>query len=98
MFFRDASQEGGHVNERLKRLMEEFNAAVNDWLLESKEIAQVMAKIEANGYDVFLAINVIKKQEEEPAREPTLTLSVVRPGFTSRDIKFLKSMHISASN
>ena len=83
------------MDERLKQLMEELNAAINDWLSESKQFPQVMAKIEADGYDVFLVLNVIKKQEEERVEHGLLTKGTVKSGLTPRDIKFLKSMHIS---
>jgi len=83
------------MDERLKRLMQEFNAAVNGWLSESKEIGQLMAKIEADGYEVFLVLNVINKQDEEQTRPERLKCAV-KPGLTPHDIKFLKSMHISA--
>ena len=85
------------MDERLKRLMEELNTVLNASLSESKQIAQVIAKIEAGGYDVFIVLHARNKLEEERVRQPALTKSAVKPGFTPRDIKFLKSMHVSAS-
>jgi len=83
------------VDDRLKRLMEELNSVLNASLLESKQIAQVIAKIEAGGYDVFLVLHARNKPEER-VKQPVLTKSAVKSGFTPRDIKFLKSMHVSA--
>ena len=98
MFFRRAD-EGGGVDERLKRLMEELGAAMNESLSESERIAEVIAKIRAGGYDVFLVLNAtiaIKEREEEPVRQAARTNGAVEPKFNPRDIKFLKAMHISA--
>jgi hypothetical protein len=75
--------------------MEELNTVLNASLSESKQIAQVIAKIEAGGYDVFLVLHARNKPEER-AEQPALTKSAVKPGFTPRDIKFLKAMHVSA--
>ena len=83
------------MDERLKRLMEELNTVLNASLSESKQIAQVIAKIEAGGYDVFLVLHARNKPEERVKR-PAPTKIAVKPGFTPRDIKFLKSMHVSA--
>ena len=84
------------MEDRLKRLMEELNAVLNASLSESKQIAQVIAKIEAGGYDVFLVLHARNKPEEERVKQPALTRSAVKSGFTPRDLKFLKSMHVSA--
>ena len=85
------------MDERLKRLMEELNTVLNASLSESKQIAQVIAKIEAGGYDVFIVLHARNKPEEERVKQSALTKSAVKSGFTTRDIKFLKSMHVSAS-
>ena len=98
MFFGKAGREGGVANERLKRLMEELGAAMNESLSESEQIAEVIAKIRAEGYDVFLVLNAtiaIRKLEEEPVRQAVRTNEGVECRFNAQDIKFLKSMHIS---
>ena len=96
MFFRQAGQEGVLVDERLKQLMDELNAAVNNWLSRSQEVAQVMAKIEAGGYDVFLVLHATKKQEEEQVRQAPRAKGAVKSWLDPKDVRFLKSMHISA--
>jgi len=98
MFFRKAGRERGIPDERLKRLMEELGAAMNDSLSESEQIAEVIAKIRAGGYDVFLVLNAtiaIRKREEEPVRQAGSEGQRGESGFNAQDIKFLKSMHIS---
>jgi uncharacterized protein (UPF0335 family) len=97
MFFGKAGREGGIADERLKRLMEQLGAAMNDSLSESEQIAQVIAKIRAGGYDVFLVLNAtiaIRKREEEPGGQAARTDDGIESGFNAQDIKFLKSMHI----
>ncbi len=98
MFFGKAGREGRVADERLKRLMEELGAAMNESLSESEQIAEVIAKIRAQGYDVFLVLNAtiaIRKLEEEPVRHGVRTNDWNEPRFNAQDIKFLKSMHIS---
>lgn len=99
MFFGKAGREGGVADERLKRLMEELGAAMNESLSESEQIAEVIAKIRAGGYEVFLVLNAtiaIRKREEEPVRPAVRANDWSEPRFNSQDVRFLKSMHISA--
>ena len=87
------------MDERLKRLLEELGAVLNDSFSESKQIGEMIAQIKTVGYDVFLVLNAtiaIKKREEEPVRQAARTNGAVESGFNSQDIDFLKSMHISA--
>jgi len=98
MLFGQAGREGGIADERLKRLTEELGAALNDSLSESEQIAEVIAKIRAGGYDVSLVLNAtiaIKKREEEPVRHAVRANDRLESSFNAQDIKFLKSMHIS---
>jgi len=98
MLFGQAGRERGITDEQLKRLIEELGAAMNDSLSESEQIAGVIAKIRAGGYDVFPVLNAtitIKKREEEPVRRAVRTNDGVESRFNAQDIKFLKSMHIS---
>ena len=98
MFFGKADREARIADERLKRLMEELGAAINDSLSESEQVAQVIAKIKAGGYDVFLVLNAtiaIRRREEEPCRQAARKDNWCESGFNAQDIKFLKSIHIS---
>ncbi len=97
MLFGKAGREGGIADERLNRLIEELGMAVNGSLSQSEQIAEVIAKIRADGYDVFLVLNAtiaIRKPEQEPARHAVRTNDCSEPRFNAQDIKFLKSMHI----
>ena len=65
-----AQTPGGEVNPKLKHLMKELGEAINDSLSESEEIAEVISKIKAGGYDVFLVLEAtigFNKQEQEEA-------------------------------
>lgn len=87
------------MNPKLKHLMKELGEAINDSLSESEEIAEVISKIKAGGYDVFLVLEAtigFNKQEDEPEVESTERQSS-RSEFkvTNQDMKFLKSLRIT---
>ncbi len=87
------------MNPKLKHLMKELGEAINDSLSESEEIAEVISKIKAGGYDVFLVLEAtigFNKQEDEPEAESTERQSS-RSEFkvTNQDMKFLKSLRIT---
>ena len=44
------------MNPRLKHLMKELGEAINVSLSESEQIAQVIARIKDEGFDVFLVL------------------------------------------
>jgi hypothetical protein len=95
-----AQTPGGEVNPKLKHLMKELGEAINDSLSESEEIAEVISKIKAGGYDVFLVLEATigfnKQEQEEDATESSGRQSG-RADFkvTSQDMKFLKSLRIT---
>ncbi len=89
------------MNQRLKQLMKELGEAINESLSDSDQIAEVISKIKAGGYDVFLVLEAtigFNKHEEPAAARPTLVAT--RPGHpdfkvNAQDVKFLKSLRIS---
>ncbi len=90
------------MNQRLKQLMKELGEAINESLSESEQIAEVISKIRAGGYDVFLVLEATigfnKHDEQSAAAKPTLvTSSHGEPDFkvNAQDVKFLKSLRIS---
>jgi len=91
------------VNPRLKQLMKELGEAINESLSESDQIAEVIAKIKAGGYDVFLVLEATigfnKRDEQTSTSKPTLVGSRSKsdPEFkvNAQDVKFLKSLRIS---
>lgn len=95
------------MNTRLKKLIKELGDAINGSLAESQEIAQVIAKIKEEGYDVFLVLEATlgfnRHDEEASSGSGELVGSRRRssePQFsiTAHDVRFLKSLRISVDN
>jgi hypothetical protein len=86
--------------------MKELGDAINESLAESDQIAEVISKIKAGGYDVFLVLEAtigFNKHEEQPEGKPTLVKSASSksgPDFkiTASDAKFLKSLRITTDD
>ena len=75
------------MNQRLKQLMKELGEAINESLSDSEQIAEVISKIKAGGYDVFLVLEAtigFNKHEEQAAAPPTLVATRARPIPISR--------------
>lgn len=86
------------MDERLKQVIAEFSEAIKDSLLESEQIAGIVAKIRAEGYDVFLVLSAtigITERKEQFVGQPARTSGQAEFRFSSQDAKFLKAMHIS---
>jgi hypothetical protein len=93
------------LDDRLKHLMKELGDAINESLAESEPIGDVIAKIKAHGYDIFLVLEATigfsKRDEEETSAEPVTASARRSPDndaqFTinAQDLKFLKSLRIS---
>ncbi len=86
--------------------MKELGEAINESLAESDQIAEVISKIKAGGYDVFLVLEAtigFNKHDEQPAVKATLVKGGSGKGgpefkITANDAKFLKSLRISIDN
>ncbi len=93
------------MDDRLKKLMKELGDAINESLSESEQIGDVIAKIKAHGYDVFLVLEATigfsrrDEEEEEGAETVTATRgpaeSEAQFKINAQDMKFLKSLRIS---
>ncbi len=94
------------MNDRLKQLMKDLGEAINESLSESEQIAQVIARIKSEGYDVFLVLEATigfnKTVEEQPANvaRPVIAGSNSEAEFkiNAQDLKFLKSLRISVND
>ncbi len=82
--------------------MKELGEAINESLSESEQIADVIGKIKAGGYDVFLVLEATigfnRHEEEDGLRKPaTISARKDEADFkiNSQDVKFLKSLRIS---
>lgn len=87
------------VDKRLKNLMKELGDAINNSLSDSEEIAEVISRIKAGGYDVFVVLEATvgfnQTNEEEPEEVAQSAGSGSSLKMTSQDLKFLKSLRIS---
>ena len=98
------------MNNRLKQLMKELGDAINESLSDSDEIAGVIGKIKASGYDVFLVLEATigfnkreESSEDDTADETELEErpahrefeSSAKIKWTSQDQKFLRALKIA---
>lgn len=92
------------MDTRLKRLMKELGEAINGSLSESEQIAQVIARIKEQGYDIFLVLEAtigFNRRNEEPGQAaPQLVTMRAKNGepefaINANDVRFLKSLRIS---
>ena len=78
--------------------MEQLGEAINNSLSDSDQIAEVITRIKAGGYDVFLVLEAtIGLNERDEAAEPAAVndqCSAADFQVTSQDVKFLKSLRI----
>jgi hypothetical protein len=95
------------VNARLKQLMKDLGEAINGSLSESDQIAQVIAKIKEEGFDIFLVLEATigfnRRDEENQAVAPELVSSRRKNGdpefsINANDVRFLKSLRISVDD
>jgi hypothetical protein len=89
--------------------MKELGDAINESLSESEQIGDVIAKIKAHGYDVFLVLEATigfskrdgEGDNEEAAGEPVAASARrnqeadAQLKINASDLKFLKSLRIS---
>ncbi|MBI3667299.1 MAG: hypothetical protein HY236_13920 [Acidobacteria bacterium] len=90
------------MDERLKQLMQQLGAAINDSLSESEVIAEAIGEIRQAGYDVFLVLeatigfNRRRSADETQGEEAPAARSITgKIRLTSQDQEFLKAMKIS---
>ena len=91
---------GGHVDDKLKQLMKELGEAINESLSESEPIAEVISRIKAGGYDVFLVLEATigfnrREEDESAGKSASATRGDVEFKINANDQKFLKSLKIS---
>jgi len=90
------------VDDELKKLMKELGEAINHSVAESDQISDVMARIRAGGYDVFLVLEAtIGFNQRDGAREAPKQTERTSSGeldITSQDLKFLRSLRIAVND
>lgn len=86
------------MDKRLKSMMKDLGDAINNSLSDSEQIAEVISRIKAGGYDVFVVLEATigfnQHNEDDEAASPQLSSSSDEMKMTSQDLKFLKSLRI----
>lgn len=76
-------------------MMRELGDAINSSLSDSEQIADVIARIKAGGYDVFVVLEAtigFNQHDADEVEAPQLASADVK--MTPQDLKFLKSLRI----
>jgi hypothetical protein len=90
------------LDDNFKRLIKELGDAINESLSESDKISDVLARIRASGYDLFLVLEVTigfnKRGEANLIHRQKLNADLNQePVFrlTTQDAQFLRALRIS---
>ena len=82
--------------------MKELGNAINDSLAESEKIGEVMGRIRAAGYDLFLVFEVTigfnKHDESDTVPRQKLSADQIRKAefrLSNQDAQFLRALRIS---
>ena len=90
------------LDDNFKRLVKELGTAINESLSDSEKIAEVMGRIRAAGYDLYLVLevtigfnkrgdeDVVQRQKVGPGRSRSTRLQL-----TNQDTQFLRALKIS---
>jgi hypothetical protein len=76
--------------------MKQLGEAINDSISDSEQIAEVIARIKAGGYDIFVVLEAtvgFNKRDDEPDPAPRKGDPELR--ISPQDARFLKSLKIS---
>ena len=101
---RSGKQTRWHHGQPTQRLDEGTGRGDQQSLSDSDEIAEVISRIKAGGYDVFLVleatIGLNQRDEDAVEKKPHQDAAIRRASFeiTSQDVKFLKSLRISVDD
>jgi len=90
------------LDDNFKRLIKELGDAINESLSESDNIAEVLGRIRASGYDLFLVLEVTigfnKRGETNLIHRQKINTDLRdEPIFrlTTQDAQFLRALRIS---
>lgn len=93
------------LDDNFKRLVKELGHAINESLAESERIADVMGRIKAAGYDLFLVLEVTigfnKRGEANLVHRQKLAPQDRRDTefhLTNQDAQFLRALKISVED
>lgn len=90
------------LDRQFKQLVQELGHAINDSLADSERIAEVMGRIRAAGYDLFLVLEVTVgfNHRDKTGASPEEGASLGQPSenefhLTNQDTQFLRTLRIS---
>jgi hypothetical protein len=96
------------VNPRLKELMKELGDAIHSSVSESESIAQIIARLKDEGYEIYLALqatigfnrgegNNLEEADTRSAEAVGAFQATLGPQFAvnANDIRFLKALRIN---
>ena len=89
------------MDSKLKNMMKELGEAINQSISDSDEIADVISRIKAGGYDVFLVLEAtigFNQREADDDSDSDDRQSPPSFELTGQDAKFLKSLRISVDD
>lgn len=92
----------GHLNQKVKKLIQKLGEAIHESVSESEDIAVVVRSIREQGFDVLLmleatiGLNEVEDEDEEATVEGEV--GEVPGPFTPHDLNFLKSLRISVTD
>lgn len=92
------------LDDKFRELIKELGGAINESLSESDKIAEVMGRIRAAGYDLFLVLEVTIgfNKHGEPVRTrrkaPGRRTGKSEFQLTSQDTEFLRDLKISVED
>ncbi len=82
--------------------MKELGNAINHSLSDSDEIAEVVSRIKAGGYDVLLVLEATigfnRRDQDDDDASSVETPSTAEFHMTSQDARFLKSLRIKVDD
>jgi hypothetical protein len=97
---------GRHLNQKLRKLVQQLGEAIHESVSESPQIAGVVADIRRQGFEVLLMLEAtigLNEVEEQPAgalesgQSAQDAESDEGGTFTAQDLHFLKSLRISVA-
>ena len=93
------------IDERFRHLVKELGQAINESLSDSERIAEVMGRIRAAGYDLFLVLEVTigfnkRGQTNLIHRQKLSSEKQGRAEFhlSNQDAEFLRALRISVED
>jgi hypothetical protein len=77
--------------------MKQLGEAINDSISSSEQIAEVIARIKSDGYDIFVVLEATVGFNKQAADSATPVSPQGEPEFriSPQDARFLKSLRIS---